>query len=133
MKIIVLISSIFLSGFNIYSQDNEELILKKWKVSELTHLDSENDIDQESTDHFWNMIQGRTLKFNKDGSMDIPGYDSCSWYIEDGYLFRQFSKTGKWSKEEILELDDTTLKLRTEVDFPEDNNAQIIEYEEISE
>jgi hypothetical protein len=129
----LILSVIIAGGFFSLGQSSEELILGKWAILELKHFDSTNSIDQESTDHFWNMLDGRTLTFKANGSIEIPGYDNCSWYIKENDLFIQYSKTGRWCQDEIIQLDDGLLKLRSEVDFPEEENSQVTIYEAISE
>jgi len=133
MKATLLIIVFITSGFCSFSQNNEELILGEWTFSELKHFDSDSIFNRESTDHYSNMLYGRTLLFASDGSVVIPAYDNCSWYIKDGHLFMQYSATGKWSKSEILQLDDEILKLGADVDFPEEGNSSITTYEATSE
>src|SRR5687767_2487155 len=110
---------LFLSmGTYCLGQTQSDLLLGKWKAYKLEHFNSDRAIDEESTKHFWQMLEGRTLEFKTNGVVEISGYTNCSWYIKDGYLHIRYGKEGQWDKEKIMKLDETTLLLNDEVDFP---------------
>lgn len=133
MKTNLVILLFFVSTFFTLGQAQQNDILGKWTATGLEHFDNNDVFDQEATDHFGNMSYGRTRAFRAKGLLEMPNYNDCSWYIENEYLYIRYEATGEWYKEEIIQLDDTILILRSEIDSPEVGNHQITKYKRVSE
>lgn len=133
MKSNLILALICISLFCSSAKIKETNIIGKWNFLKLEHFDANGTLDQEATDHFTSMSQGGTLTFDKDGTLEIPLYKDCAWYIEEGFLFMRYSASGEWFRDEILKLDDETLKLKSPIDVKEEGSYHIIEYSRSAE
>lgn len=114
-----------------FSQPEESDLYGKWVFSELMHFGADKNVDIESSNHYGRMLAGRTFIFKPAGIIEISGYTDCAWKLDDNFLLIRYGKEGNWEKEEVMKYGAFDLILRSEVDFPEENNVQVTKYSRI--